>query len=319
MSSDDSDKTVFQQPVPGGDRTVILPKPGGRGSAPNAGQVSPTVPPRPAAPQPARQPQPAPVVDREAAYFRTNNGLNGLVNAASTLLAVFEKTRGTLSHPDVGGLHKRLGNEVRAFESQLRELGYKQETTIAARYIICTALDEAVLNTPWGSESAWAQRTLLSVFHNETSGGEKSFVIIERMGQAPMDNIDIIEFFYICLSLGFEGKYRFVARGRDSLDRIKDDLFSIIRRSRGEYERTLSAKWHGLGSVRKTLSHYIPTWVIVVVALALLFFSYTGFRYWLYQSATPVADSLQAIITDATPEKIDNKNDKVKTLKSKFE
>lgn len=303
MSSDDSDKTVFQQPMPGGDRTVILPKPGGRGGMqaprPGAAQVSPqaSVPPMQTAPMGNRPPpMQAPQMESGSAQFRTGKGLNRLVNSASILLAVFEKTRGSSQHPDVGGLHKRLINEIRSFEAQLRDQGYKQETILSARYFICTVLDEAVLNTPWGSESAWAQRTLLSVYHNETSGGEKSFLIIDKMREAPMDNLDIIEFFYICLSLGFEGKYRFSTRGRDALDRIKDDLFSIVRRARGEYERTLSSSWQGLGNIKKTLAHYIPTWVIVVLAVAVLFFSYSGFRYWLYQSATPVADNLQIII-----------------------
>src|SRR5690606_38681529 len=116
---------------------------------------------------------------------------------AATLIAVFEKTRQSMSHPDVGGLHQRLTNEVRAFESRLREMGMRQETVLAARYVLCSALDEAVLNTPWGSESAWAQRTLLTVFHNETSGGEKFFLILDRTRQSPAENLDMLELIYI--------------------------------------------------------------------------------------------------------------------------
>lgn len=292
--SNDSDKTVFQQPKPGGDRTVILPKPGGRGPAPSpVGGIN--------NPEPPRQVHSAGRgLDPGASYLKVSEGLNGLVNAASTLLAVFEKTRSSTTHPDIGGLHKRLGNEIRAFEERLRELGYKKEIILSARYFVCTMLDEAVLNTPWGSESAWAQRTLLSVFHNETSGGEKCFLLIDRMKESASDNLDIIEFFYISLSLGFEGKFRYMDRGRDALDRIKDELFNHIRRSRGEYERNLSRHWQGLGDIKKTLRHYIPAWVIVSVALAVLFFCYSGFRYWLYQSATPVADNLSNIIESST-------------------
>lgn len=288
MSSDDSDRTVFKQPIPGGDRTVLKPMPGRRGAAPAEPRQAPPAQPRQSAGGPPR-------VDSEAAYFRTASGLNPLVNTAATLIAVFEKTRQSMSHPDVGGLHQRLTNEVRAFESRLREMGVRQETVLAARYVLCSTLDEAVLNTPWGSESAWAQRTLLTVFHNETSGGEKFFLILDRMRQSPAENLDMLELIYILLSIGFEGRYRLQQRGRDALEQIKDELFTIIRRYRGEYERSLSPSWHGLGNVRKTLTEYVPMWVIASVAAAILFFGYSGFRYWLYETATPVAEQLREI------------------------
>ncbi len=292
MSSDESDRTVFKQPVPGGDRTVLKPMPGRRGAQPAE--------PRQAPPQPryTANAAPPPRVDSEAAYFRTASGLNSLVNTASTLIAVFEKTRQSMSHPDVAGLHQRLTNEIRAFESRLRETGTRQEVVLAARYVLCSALDEAVLNTPWGSESAWAQRTLLTVFHNETSGGEKFFLILDRMRQSPAENLEMLELIYILLGMGFEGRYRLQQRGRDALEQIKDELFTIIRRYRGEYERSLSPHWQGLGNVRKTLAEYVPMWVIASVAAAILFFGYSGFRYWLYDSATPVAEQLREISAD---------------------
>lgn len=287
MSSDDSDKTVFKQPTPGGDRTAMRPMPGGRNTVAQntsaaAGQQ---------AGRSSALPRASPG-DMGVAYFRTESGLNPLVNAASTLIAVFEKTRQSMSHPDVGGLHQRLTNEIKTFEARARDQGIRQEIILSARYLMCSVLDEAVLNTPWGSESAWAQRTLLTVFHSETSGGEKSFLVLDRMRQSPADNLDILELFYICLSLGFEGKYRLINRGREALDQIREELFAIIRRHRGEYERALSPHWAGLGNTRNPLTEYIPMWVVIALVLVILFFSYSGFKYWLYTSATPVAESL---------------------------
>ena len=306
MSSDD-EKTVFRQPSPGGDgdRTVIRPKPGGRGIGGQPAQ--PPTPQQPQQPPPAQQSplqqpvpqQPAYVppgrMDTEAAYFRITQGLNPLVNAASTLIAVFEKTRHAMSHADVGGLHQRLVNEIKSFEMRAREQGIKPEIVLSARYVLCTALDEAVLNTPWGSESAWTQRTLLSVFHNETAGGEKFFLILDRMRQAPAENLYILELMYILISLGFEGKYRVIHRGRDMLEQIRDELFTIIRRHRGEYERALSPSWQGLGQIRNTLAQYVPMWVVASFVGAVLFLSYSGFRYWLYHSSSPVAEQLTEI------------------------
>lgn len=296
MSTDDSDKTVFKQPMPGGDRTSMRPTPGARSV--NSGMEPTPVPLRPQATyNPAYLSSPPPI-EPNSASFKAHDGLNPIVNAASTLIAVFAKTRNSVRHPDVGSLHQRLVSEIKTLEAELRDLGLKQEVQLSVRYLMCSVLDEAVLNTPWGTESAWAQRTLLSVFHGETSGGEKSFLILDRLRQSPSENLDVIELFYICLSLGFEGRYRLMNRGREALDQVRDELFSIIRRQRGDYERTLSPAWSGLGRTRNPLTEYIPLWVVVALMAAILFFSYSGLRYWLYASSSPVADDIAELISD---------------------
>lgn len=304
MTSDKHDKTVFRQAPMNPDRTVIRPAPGGRGAARPAQNVD--VPPAPQPPQTHFSEQsraPSPVqqsYDSAPTHFETGSGLNPLVNAASTLIAVFEKTRQSVSHPDVGGLHQRLANEIKLFENKMKEMRMQPEIILSARYCVCTALDEAVLNTPWGSESGWSQRSLLSVFHNETAGGEKFFLILERMMEYPAENIQILELLYIFLSVGFEGKYRVMSRGRDAIEQLRDELFTVIRRQRGEYERTLSPSWQGLGNMRKSLTSYIPFWVVASILGVVLLLSYSGFRVWLFDSSSPVVAKLDEIV-DSRP------------------
>lgn len=299
MSSDNSDKTVFRQPgntaaTPTGERTIIRPMPGGRGGT---GQTQIPATPTPSSPygQQTTAQQAVPKQDIQPAYFRTTTGLNPLVNAASMLIAVYEKTRHSPSHPDVSGLYQRLVNEIKAFDSRAKEQGIRPEIVLAARYILCAVLDEAVLNTPWGAESAWPQRTLLSTFHNETAGGEKFFLILDRMRQSPADNLYILELIYICLSLGFEGKYKVIHRGKELLEQTREELFGLIRTYRGEYERALSPSWHGLGKIRNTLAQYVPMWVVASIVGGFMLLTYSGFRVWLYQSSSPVAEKLTEI------------------------
>jgi len=299
MSSEKNDKTVFKQPSVSSDRTVIRPSPGRKSGGAASSPVTSAVPPVQPPPA-ARSAQYQPDIQAQAGtesqdYFATSRGLNPLVNAASTLIAVFEKTRSSLSHPDVGGLHQRLVSEIKQFETQAKEIGIKPEIVLSARYCVCTALDEAVLNTPWGSESAWPQRTLLSVFHNETSGGEKYFQILTRMLEQPAENLHILELMYIFLSLGFEGKYRVIHRGRDMIEQLRDEVYTTIRRQRGEYERSLSPHWQGLGKTRRSLTNYLPIWVVASILGAVLLISYSGFRVWLFESSSPVVEKLDEI------------------------
>ncbi len=332
MSSNDSEKTVFRPPSVAGDKTVLRPMPGRRGS-PQQQTPASSVAPHQAEPflqqhstgiappiqqQPMQQPAApayqsghvasAQMHEATNSYFNTSSGLNPLVNAASILIAVFEKTRGSFTHPDVGGLHNRISQEIKAFEIKAKECGIQPEIVLSARYAVCVALDEAVLNTPWGSESAWPQRTMLSMFHNETSGGEKFFVILERMKEQPRANLDFLELMYLFLSLGFEGKYRVIHRGREMIEQLRDDLFVLIRQQRGEYERSLSPHWEGLGQGRNSLTHYIPAWVVFSIIGALLLLSYTGFRGWLYDISSPVVEQLNVITDMRSIARKDEKN-----------
>lgn len=302
MSANDLDKTVFKQPMPGGERTSMR---GASAERPNlrAGASQPPLQtpaqsaPRTSVPQFERGRD----THLSNLAFTSSHSVNPIVNAASKLIAVFVKTRATNRHSDVGGLHQRLVNELREFENQLRDLNLRQEQLLSARYLMCSVLDEAVLNTPWGSESPWAQRTLLSVFHGETAGGEKSFLILDKLRQTPSDNLHLIELFYICISLGFEGRYRFSPRGREALEQLRDELFSIIRRHRGDYERTLASHWTGLGSSKNQLTEFLPLWFVAVLIGVILFFSYSGLRYWLHQQAAPVVQEIHLLNEPQSP------------------
>lgn len=289
FAPDNADKTVFRQPINRGDGAVVRPMPGGQAPP----QVTPNY-----------QPQSA-VIPRENIPRDLSglNGLNPLVNAASTLLAVFSKTRDALNHPNVGGLHQQLDREIKQFEIKAKSEGIKEDRVIIARYLLCTILDEAVLNTPWGAESAWNQRTLLSIYHNETAGGEKFFAILDRLRSSPSENIEVLELAYVCLSLGYEGKYRVVSRGRENLEQLRDDIFHLIRSYRGEYERDLSPSWQGIGNSRRTLVNYVPMWVIASIIIGMMALTFSGFRYWLDQSSNKVSQQFVEVKSQLTPEK----------------
>ena len=290
MAPSDSDKTIFRQPEQS-DHTIVRPTPGGGRRNVASSQPAPTMAPQAHVPNQEFSPQ----LSAQPTHFQTSHGLNPLVDSASVLITVFEKTRYSPKHSNVEGLYQRLVTEIKKFETHAAEQGVKPEIVMTARYLLCTALDEAVLNTPWGAESSWPQRTLLTTFHNETAGGEKFFLILDKLRASPMENLQILELIYLCLSLGFEGKYKLAHRGRDTLEQTRDDLFSIIRSYRGEYERSLSPHYRGLGRIKNSLASYIPMWVVAVSAGVLLLLAYSGFNYALHYSSAPMVQQLTDI------------------------
>ncbi|PCJ30557.1 MAG: type IV secretion protein DotU [Moraxellaceae bacterium] len=210
------------------------------------------------------------------------------MNAASTLLSLMAKLRNTASHANVTGLFNQVSQELKQFEARLKQEGSRPEVVLAARYCLCAVVDEVVLNTPWGANSSWGQKTLLSAFHNETAGGEKFFLILDRMKQSPGENLHMLELLYLLVSFGFEGKYRVMDRGRDHLDGVRDELYHAIRRFRGQPEADLSLDWRNVEGGLSSMVHYIPLWVVGACVGAVMLLTYSGYRFALYNTTTPL-------------------------------
>ena len=223
------------------------------------------------------------------------SNINDLISCSATLLGVYSHLKNTLTHNDEAGLYTRLINEIKLFEKHCKDLMIKPEIVLAARYILCSVLDEAIMNTPWGSGGNWSQHTLLSGFHNETAGGEKFFLLLDRMRETPAENIEILELMYLCLSIGFEGKYRVLHKGKEQIEIIREDLFAVIRNFRGEFERDLSFGWHGKNGTGSTLIEYIPVWVVASVFSLIIFVSYLGFHLWLTESSADVMKRIDTV------------------------
>src|SRR5215472_5044196 len=151
------------------DATILRPRPGRRpGAAPQA-----TAPGAPAAPLPPPPPATyAPTAGGPGLGEFVSSGANPLLQQAVPLLVLAGRLRGQVANADVESLRRQCVQEVRTFEERVRQAGVPAEDVLAARYALCTVLDEAVLNTPWGAQSGWANQSLLVTFHRESFGGE---------------------------------------------------------------------------------------------------------------------------------------------------
>jgi type VI secretion system protein ImpK len=228
-----------------------------------------------------------------------NISLNPLVAAASPLLSEVVRLKHSLDSEDLQALHSRLSSAIKLFEHRALHDGAESSQVMAARYVICTILDEAVVTTPWGNESEWSQMSLLSGFHNETFGGEKFFQLLERLSRNPVKHLPMLELMYLCLSLGFEGKYRVLPRGMLELEAVRDSLYRQIRQMRGDIPRELSPHWEGLKDTRRRLVRIVPWWMVALFTLACLGVIYGGFAWVLGEQREAVLQPYRVLDMDA--------------------
>jgi type VI secretion system protein ImpK len=204
---------------------------------------------------------------------------NQLTSNALSLLMVVPKLRKVAFHHSVKELQERLVAEIGTFHNRSLQQGYSEELVRTASYLVCSLIDETILNTPWGSESFWGHDTLLVKFHRDAAGGEEFFPIVERLMRRPTEHLDLLELAYMCLSLGFEGKYRLAPNGLRVLEELRMEIYTEIQRLRGDPGLSLSVNWQGMRDLRSPLTRYVPMWVLAACACLLLVLVYLGYLY----------------------------------------
>ncbi|WP_053152367.1 type IVB secretion system protein IcmH/DotU [Pseudomonas protegens] len=221
--------------------------------------------------------------------------LNPLVAAASELLSEVVRLKHSKSAKDLRALNSRLSAGLKQFDARALQDDAQSSQVMAARYVLCTVVDEAVVSTSWGSESEWSQMSLLSSFHNETFGGEKFFQLLDRLSKNPVKHLPMLELMYLCLALGFEGKYRVIPRGVLELEGIRDALYRQIRQLRGDVPRELSPHWEGLRDQRRSLVRIVPGWMVALFTVVCLLVMYSGFAWVLGQQRESLLQTYQPL------------------------
>lgn len=285
FAADATTGATFRRPVPGGG--------GSRRPVPPGRHV-------PAPPSAAPTPGPvAPLAGNVAEPFVDPR--NPLASAAGRLVLMAGQFRVMTTGPDVAALRDQVGREVKAFRRSAESDGYTPETVDAAHYLVCVTLDEAVLATPWGRESEWRNRSLQGEFHGDRAGGEEFFVVLDAIRNAPDRYIDLLEVAFLCLAVGFQGRYRREARGARDLADLRKDVYALIASIRGPAPAELSERWRGLPDRRHRVMRYLPWWVMPTAAAAVLVMGYVLFSLNLSAAAAPVHAALARVGTDDVP------------------
>ena len=231
----------------------------------------------------------------DVSSFKT--GLNPVVAAAWGLLSEVVGLRACSGREHLGTLNDRLSLAVTQFQARALQGGVESSQVMSARYVLCSVVDEAVVTTAWGAQSDWSKMSLLSRFHNETFGGEKVFQLLERLSRDPVKYLAMLELLYLCLSLGFEGKYRVMERGASQLEAVRDALYRQIRHVRGEPPSVLLLPALQGGSRRKPL-RVVPVAWLVVFTLVCLLAMYSGFAWVLSKERSNALQPLQFSTSD---------------------
>lgn len=226
---------------------------------------------------------------------------NPLLAAAFPLLNAVVQIRQAISHDDPAGLRQQLVDEIRLFESRCRKVELPFETIIGARYCLCTVLDEAAAQTPWGNRGVWSGNGLLVTFHNEAWGGDKFYQLLSRLSQNPDQHLSLLEVINYCLLLGYEGRYRTMENGRSQRDTVRDRLATLIANVRDTPHHSRISPPVELPHESVPWRAPVPLWACMSIAAFIACLVFSSLNWRLGNTATTL---LQQIWQTPLPETI---------------
>lgn len=234
--------------------------------------------------------------DKEYWFQLRGQGINPLIDAATPLFGMVLRVRRLTNLENVSALYHSTVDDIMAIESELTNQGYDRAEVLAYRYVLCSFIDEAVMMTPWGTESIWAEHSLLTRFHNETWGGEKVFGILQRLETEPARYQQLLEFIYLCFCLGFEGRYKVISNGAEEFDKIVTRLYETLRLLREEEPDLLPSATQHVVQAKYRLGRQMPIWSVFAAFAVMLALVFIGYSVSLANKSGDVLNQLHQIL-----------------------
>ncbi len=140
--------------------------------------------------------------------------------------------------PPPAQLHARLKGFVEQLLRKAADVGYPNQDAQDIAYPVVALIDEVALTKGEAVRQHWQHAPLQMHFFQESVAGEVFFDRLKEL-RSDQQRHEILSAYYLCLCLGFEGKYR-VRGGELELATLTDSIGKELGRYRKHDPETLS-------------------------------------------------------------------------------
>ncbi|HLA63191.1 MAG TPA: DotU family type IV/VI secretion system protein, partial [Rhodothermales bacterium] len=185
-----------------------------------------------------------------------------------------------LGNPDE--LRRRAVEQIEAGSRAARRNGGVLEDVRDAEFALVALIDEAVMSSQWEGREQWAARPLQLERYERFDAGEVFFERLDALRGRP-DGAEVLEVYFLCLTLGFKGRYQFASP--EELRRLIEEVQSELLGRRDELPPLAP---HGLPRSTAEAEGFSErkSWPLVVGALVLVLLLYVGARLFVGAAAS---------------------------------
>ena len=128
-----------------------------------------------------------------------------------------------LPQPDV--LRRRIATLLEEMDRRGAEAKIPKRDLEDAHYAIVAFIDEQLFRSSWSGRQQWMLEPLQLTYFNENTAGDGFFQRVEALEK---ERPHVLQIYYLCLALGFQGKY--AVKNGDGLSALIEKLGAILGR-----------------------------------------------------------------------------------------
>ncbi|RQW07073.1 MAG: DotU family type IV/VI secretion system protein [Calditrichaeota bacterium] len=180
--------------------------------------------------------------------------------------------RATQEFGDPLVLRERILHLLEKMEHQARQNNYDSQDIQNAKFALIAFIDETIIASQWSQKQSWLSNPLQLQLYNRFDAGEEFFNKLDEIRKRFHSNTEVLEVFYLCLVLGFKGKYGLVEQ--EKLRIVIDELYQDLRHSIDKSLKQLSPNGKRKDEITEVIKKEIPIWTFGVgaVSLGILFY-----------------------------------------------
>jgi type VI secretion system protein ImpK len=206
---------------------------------------------------------PAATIGAPAIHFESASDIVSEICASALLLGV--QLRSSRDFGEPAALRRRTKELLDHTEEALRAARVAEADVRDIIFALVSFLDESVSLSPWSQKGTWLSRPMQLERFDRYDAGEEFFVTLDALRHERAVRTNVLEIYFLCLTLGFKGKYQLLPdeEWQELVTRVGAEL-----RRDGAHDATALSP-HGLPS--DTLTDAVkemPAWVFAAAVAA---------------------------------------------------
>ena len=195
-------------------------------------------------------------------------------------------------------LRSRILELLKSVEQDAFQAAIPSSDIKDARFAIVAFLDEAIIGSNWEGRVAWVAKPLQVQLYGKAVAGEEFFDRLERLKADAGLRHDVLGIYYLCLALGFKGKFQVMgASGQNELRIQIEDSYARLKASSRKQYALLSPHGRPRDQVAAEVKSKLPSWVIAVAALSIGLVIYVVMTFMMNGTLSDMCSSLAPYLT----------------------
>jgi len=207
---------------------------------------------------------------------------NSLVSLATPVLQKIMQIRAGVATPSIE-LRRLIDALLKQLEQRGEALSYRERHLQTIKFALAAFIDETVLIADFPLREEWEKYPLQLEYVGEHLAGLTFFERLEAImknSEAEAD-IDVVEVCYVCLLLGYKGKYNIYYE--EQLKTVIENIADFLRRAGRLQISPLSPHWKVTDQPEPVKDAGLPRWIKIggTVGLGVVILIYVLFNFLL--------------------------------------